>query len=69
MFTYGVISTVCVVWIHHVQIAFHVRNWTWWIFMWLVISLLGMPVACFAAQLGKYVNMKGAIYGQLLPSL
>lgn len=47
--TYGVVSTVIVVYLHHVQVAIHVRNWTWWMFFWLCVSLLLMPVTCWLA--------------------
>lgn len=69
MATYGVVSTVCVVYLHHVQVAVHVRNWTWWLLMWLGLSLLGLPITCFLAQLGPYTPLRNAIYGQLLTSL
>lgn len=47
--TYGVISTVCVVWLHHVMVAVYVRNWTWWLVMWFGISLVFLPITCFVA--------------------
>ena len=49
VFTYGVIGTVCVVWIHHVWLAVSVRNWTCWLFMWSCISILFLPITCFIA--------------------
>ena len=68
--TYGVISTVIVVYIHHIQVLMHVRNWTWWIVMWFCISFVFMPICCFIAQLGPYTNIgKKSIYSQLLPSM
>lgn len=67
--TYGVVSTVCVIWLHHVQVFVHVRNWTYWLVMWLVISIVFLPITLFIAQLPPYVNMSKSIYSQIVPSL
>lgn len=67
--TYGVVSTVCVVYLHHVQVFVHVRNWTFWMLMWFCISMVFLPISCFIAQMPKYTQMKGAIFSQLLPSM
>lgn len=69
IYSYGVVATCIVVYVHHIQVAIHVRNWTKWLFMWLCISLAFLPITCFLSQMGKTNEMKKAIYGQLLTSL
>jgi hypothetical protein len=61
--TYGVIGTVCVVYLHHIQVLVHVRNWTWWLVMWFCISLVFLPITCFLAQMGPYTPLHKGIYG------
>lgn len=69
IYTYGVIATVCAIYIHHVQVLILVRNWTFWLFCWCALSLLFLAMTCALAQMGQYVEMRKAIYSQLLPSL
>ena len=69
IFTYGIIGTVCVIWIHHFQVAMSVRNWTCWLTCWGLLSISFLPVTCFLAQMGKYTNMKASIFSMLLPSM
>ena len=66
--TYGVVSTVIVVYLHHVQVAISVRNWTGWILFWFMLSFLMMPLTCFAAQLGPYTQLHKSIYRHLVAS-
>lgn len=50
--TYGTIGTVIVVWIHHAQVMISVKNWTSWLVMWGLISIIMMPITCAVAQIG-----------------
>lgn len=67
--TYGVVGTVIVVYIHHVQVMIHVKNWTWWIVMWMIISIAFLPITCWVAQIGPWTSMHKAIFSKLLPAL
>lgn len=67
--TYGVVSTVIVVYVHHIQVAINVRNWTGWLLFWFLFSILMMPLTCFLAQMGPYTPLHKSIYRHLLPSI
>ena len=46
VYVYGVYMTLAVVIIHHLQVAFNVRNWTWWISMWFfILFIILVPLA------------------------
>ena len=67
--TYGTIGTVIVVWIHHVQVMISIKNWTVWLAMWGLISILMMPITCAIAEIGVEAELRKAIFSQLLHSL
>lgn len=69
MATYGVIATACVVYLHHIQVAVYVRNWTWWLLFWLCLSMAAFPLTCYLAESNLYSPYYKSIYGQFLPSL
>jgi hypothetical protein len=68
--TYGVVGTIIVVYIHHLQVMIHVRNWTRWMVLWFCISILMLPLCCWIAQIGKETEIgRKSIFRQLLPSM
>ena len=63
VYVYGVYMTLSVVIIHHLQVAFNVRNWTWWITMWFIILfIILVPLAFWLSQLGANSKLQKSTF-------
>jgi hypothetical protein len=45
LWTAGLASIMICVGMHHIQLFMQIRNYTWWLAMWCLISFMWMPIA------------------------